>query len=320
MPVVTATFVISLTFILGVYWLFVVRVERRATRELLRRIAPASPEAVEATSVAKKPQPLSALKFFDAVLARCGHLLDPLDATIRMSGLPLTPGAIVLASTFAAIVVSVGIGLLTSEAWIGLMTGGIAAAAPLMFVRHKANKRTRRIEEQFPQAVDLIAVSLRAGHAFTTGLLIAAEEIEEPLGAEFRIVYDQQNYGKPLPEVLKAFAERVALLDARMFVTAVLTQRETGGNLAEILDRMSSLIRERFRVRRQVRAMSAHGRMTGLVLSMLPVVLAALLIVIAPSHMAPLIEDPLGLRLVAGAVVLQLLGVLTIKRIVNVDY
>src|SRR5687767_7831469 len=253
MPVVIATFVLSLTFILGVYWMFVVRVERRATRTLLRRIAGAPAQSAEATTVTKEAQPLSALKFFDDILLRCGHLLDPLDAAIRMSGLRLTPGAIVLASTFAAIVVSLGIGLLTSEAWMGLMTGGLAAAAPLVYVRHKATKRIKRMEEQFPQAVDLIAVSLRAGHAFTTGLLMAAEEIEEPLGAEFRIVYDQQNYGKPLPEVLKAFAERVALLDARMFVTAVLTQRETGGNLAEILDRMSSLIRERFRVRRQVR-------------------------------------------------------------------
>jgi tight adherence protein B len=171
-----------------------------------------------------------------------------------------------------------------------------------------------------PQAVEMIAVALRAGHAFPTGVLMTAEELAEPLAAEFRLVYDQQNYGKPLPDVLKEFAERVPLLDARIFVTAVLTQRETGGNLAEILDRLASVIRERFRVRRQVRAMSAHGRITGWVLGLLPAVLAGILSVVAPSHMATLVEDPLGRQLIVVAAILQIVGAVAIRRIVNIEF
>jgi tight adherence protein B len=177
----------------------------------------------------------------------------------------------------------------------------------------------RRLEEQFPQAVDQIAVSLRAGHAFATGLLMVAEEVADPLGAEFRLVYDRQNYGKPLPDVLKEFAERVPLLDVRIFVTAVLTQRETGGNLAEVLDKLSALIRERFKIKRQVRVVSAHGRITGYVLALLPPVVAALLYLIAPAHIMTLVQDPLGIRLVGAAIVMQIAGTLAIRRIVNIE-
>ena len=166
----------------------------------------------------------------------------------------------------------------------------------------------------------MIAVSLRAGHAFTTGLLMVAEEVPNPMGAEFRLLYDQQTYGKPVPDVLREFAERVPLLDARIFVTAVLTQRETGGNLAEVLDRLAALIRERFRVRRQVRALSAHGRITGWTLACLPPVLAILLYIIAPSHIRMLVDDPFGRMLTAGAICLQLIGMVAIRRIVNVEF
>jgi tight adherence protein B len=186
-------------------------------------------------------------------------------------------------------------------------------------VQFAASQRVRRLEEQFPQAVDQIAVSLRAGHAFSTGLLMVAEEVADPLGSEFRLVYDRQNYGKPLPDVLKEFAERVPLLDVRIFVTAVLTQRETGGNLAEVLDKLSALIRERFKIRRQVRVVSAHGRITGYVLALLPPAVAAILYFFAPGHIMTLVQDPLGIRLVGVAIVLQIVGTLAIRRIVNIE-
>ena len=199
------------------------------------------------------------------------------------------------------------------------MFGLLVAPLPYAYVRFAANRRFRKLEEQFPQAVDLIAVSLRAGHAFTTGLLMVAEEVADPLGAEFRLLYDQQNYGKPLPDVLKGLADRVPLLDVRIFVTAVLTQRETGGNLAEVLDKLSALIRERFNIRRQVKVVSAHGRMTGWVLVALPPVVALALFFVAPDHVMTLIRDPIGLQLTAGAVVLQVAGTLAIRRIVNIE-
>jgi tight adherence protein B len=149
---------------------------------------------------------------------------------------------------------------------------------------------------------------------------MVADETPEPLGTEFRLLYDQQNYGKPLPEVLREFAARIPLLDVRIFVTAVLTQRETGGNLAEVLDKLAALIRERFNVRRQVRAISAHGRITGTVLTLLPPALGAVLLVIAPDHVMVLVTDPIGIRLTIIGIVLQITGALAIRRIVNIEF
>ncbi len=127
-------------------------------------------------------------------------------------------------------------------------------------------RRPRKFEEQFPEAIELIARALRAGHALTTGLALVAEELPDPVGGEFRLVYDRQNFGMSMPDALHLFAERVPLLDARFFVTAVLTQRESGGNLAEILDNLGDVIRQRFRVKRQIRVVTAHARLTGWVL------------------------------------------------------
>ena len=136
--------------------------------------------------------------------------------------------------------------------------------------------------------------ALRAGHAFTTGLAMVAEEMPEPVGTEFRLLYDQQNFGMPMPDALKALGERVPVLDARFFVTAVLTQREAGGNLAEVLDNLAAVIRERFKVKRQVRVVSAHGRITGWVLAMLPPALGVALTLLSPEHMSLLWTDPTG--------------------------
>ena len=187
-------------------------------------------------------------------------------------------------------------------------------------MRYAASDDSRLFEDQFPQAIDLIASSLRAGHAFTAGVSMVSDEVADPTGAEFRLLYDQQNFGMPLPDALKSFAKRVPLLDARFFITAVLTQREAGGNLAEVLDNLAELIRERSRVKRQVRVTSAHGRITGWVLSMMPPALFFMLMFFAPEHMNAFVSDPLGIRLIIVALVLQVIGTLAIRRIVNVEF
>jgi tight adherence protein B len=178
----------------------------------------------------------------------------------------------------------------------------------------------RKFEEQFPEAIDLIARALRAGHAFTTGLALVAEEAPQPVAGEFRLLYDQQNFGMPLSEALRNLADRLPLLDARFFATAVLTQRESGGNLAEILGNLANVIRERFKVKRQIRVISAHGRITGWVLSALPPSLAAAMMVIIPGHITTLIEDPMGPPMIIAALVLQTIGMLAIKKLVNIEY
>ncbi len=249
-----------------------------------------------------------------------GRLMDPLRRTVEESGLSVTVGLVVLATVFAALLAYFGVQFLTTVPWLGVVAAMAAGSLPYICLKFAATRRIRQFEDQFPQAMDLIASALRAGHAFTTGVSMVADEVAEPTGAEFRLLYDQQNYGMPLPDALKALALRIPLLDARFFITAVLTQREAGGNLAEVLDNLSALIRERSRVKRQVRVASAHGRITGWVLSMMPPVLAVVMIVIAPEHMRSFITDPIGVRMILLALVLQVVGTFAIRRIVNVEF
>jgi tight adherence protein B len=175
-------------------------------------------------------------------------------------------------------------------------------------------------EEQFPEAIDLIARALRAGHALPTALQMVGEEIPDPVGGEFKQLFEQQNYGLSLTDALRNFGGRVPILDARFFVTAVQTQREMGGNLSEVLDKLSAVIRERFKVKRQVRAVSAHGRITGVVLGILPPAVAGILFILSPEHIRLLVDDPLGVYMVVSALILQAIGVLAIRKIVDVEF
>jgi tight adherence protein B len=203
---------------------------------------------------------------------------------------------------------------------VGAAVGALAACLPFGYVRYMRSKRLLKFEEQFPEAIDLLSRALRAGHALTTGLSMVAEELPDPIGPEFQTLYDQQNFGMPLSLALKNFADRVVCLDARFFVTAVLTQKESGGNLSEVLDNLATIIRDRFKVKRQVRVISAHGRITGWVLSALPTTLALFFAISNPEKYATFYRDPLGMQLIGGALFLQLIGVFAIKKIVNIEY
>ena len=198
---------------------------------------------------------------------------------------------------------------------VAAVVGALAACLPFAYVRYARGQRLLKFEEQFPEAIDLLARALRAGHALTTGLSMVAEELPEPDRAGVQALYDQQNFGLPLPQALKNFAERIPILDARFFVTAVLTQREAGGNLSEVLDNLASIIRDRFKVKRQVRVISAHGRITGWVLSALPTSRSGCSLPFSnPDKYATFYRDPLGMQLIVGALLLQLVGVFIISR------
>jgi tight adherence protein B len=317
---VLATFVVSLVVVLAVYWLFIVAPEERAGQALRKRLRPERVAAPSAGTLTRRDPPLSALKGLDGLLGNSGRLLRPFRLTVERSGLPITVELVVVASLLGALAVFLLVQLVTILTWVSTIAAIAVAAVPYLIVRISESRRVRQFEEQFPQAIDLIASSLRAGHAFTTGVMMAADEVQDPLGAEFRLLYDHQNYGMPFPDALKAFARRVPLLDARFFVTAVLTQREAGGNLAEVLDNLSSVIRERSRVKRQVRVASAHGRITGWILSAMPPILAGVMTIVAPEHMRSFVDDPLGVRMIIAALFLQVIGTLAIRRIVNVEF
>jgi tight adherence protein B len=160
---------------------------------------------------------------------------------------------------------------------------------------------------------------LKAGHAFATGLKMAADELPEPVGPEFRKTFDEQNFGLPLKDALDNLTLRIPLLDVRFFATAVLIQRETGGNLSEILENLAHVVRERFKILRQVRVYTAHGRFTGYVLLALPAVLGIALSFINPDHMNMLFRERMGQMMLLGALVMQTIGYLWIKQVIKIE-
>ena len=318
---IVAVFAVVFAVVVGVYWLFIQRPEQHSQDALRRRLRREAVDDEPAPDALIEPESRWDHQGLEGLAARTGGgALRRLAAMIEQADLDIPPGRLL------AIAVAAGLGLallMAVRSPLPLVTVPLGLAAgwlPIAFVRHRARRRAAKFEEQFPEAIELMARALRAGHAMTTGLALVAEELPDPVGTEFRLVYDRQNFGMPMPDALRQLAERVPLLDARFFVTAVLTQRESGGNLAEILDNLSDVIRQRFRVKRQIRVVTAHARLTGWVLTFIPVVIALGMAVVAPDNILTLVRDPLGIQLMAVAFVLWLLGYVAIRRLTDVEY
>ena len=314
-----ATFAIALGVVFGAYWLLVLRPENAERSTAVGRLKGFKTDSRSA-SIVLAPERLSTIPFLDRLLHRQSDLAGPVHRLLEESGLKLTVGAFVLTVAVVGLAGGVACWMLTSMFVAAVGAGLLAAAIPVFYVKRKRTVRLQTFEEQFPEAIDLISRALRAGHALTTGLGMVADEIRPPVGTEFRRLYDEQNFGMSLPDAMRAMARRVPVLDARFFVTAVLTQREAGGNLSEVLDNLASVMRERFKLKRQIRVISAHGRISAWVLSALPPVLAGVLFLLSPDFMKVLWEDPLGVRIVLVAVTLQIIGTIIISRMVKIEY
>jgi tight adherence protein B len=316
---VLLAFTIVFVIFIGTYWVLQVLPEQRAERELERRLRPGKRRRLDQSiELLRRVNPLSTVPVLRDTLGRIATTVN-LERKLEQSGLPLTVGRFVLSVLFLGLL-GFFVGLMLSRmVWLATVAGVLAATLPWLAVKFAANKRISKLEEQFPEAIELIARALRSGHAFTTGLGMVAEEMPDPVRSEFQLMHDRQNFGMPLAEAMKGFAERMPILDARFFVTAVLTQRESGGNLSEVLDSLAAIIRDRFRLRRQVRALSAHGRITGTVLFCLAPALSGLLMLIAPSHMSLLFTDPLGVRIVMIVLTMQAIGFLIMRRIIDIE-
>ena len=312
-------FALVLAIIVGAYWMFIVWPEQVAEQKVRARLK-GQPSTAIRTSLLKARERLSSIGSLDTTLSKSGDALAPISDLVSRSGLKTTVGTVILASIFIALITVALVARFSPYFSVALLAGVSAGFLPFAFLKHMAARRLATFEEQFPEAIDLVARALRAGHALPTALQMVSDEIPQPVGGEFRLLFDQQNFGMSLPDALKAFGQRIPLVDARFFVTAVLTQRETGGNLSEVLDKLSSVIRDRFKVKRQVRAVSAHGRITGWVLGALPPAVAAVLFIISPDHIRLLVDDPLGVQMVLIGLTLQIIGVLAIRRILRVEY
>jgi tight adherence protein B len=318
---IASVFVLGAGAVFGAYMLFTklpgYLAQRRLDSRLQEVTTSDAPESEEAADLLKYRHvgPLPGLDRLVSGSARGSAV----GTWIEQSGVKVSISALLLISLGCAIVA----GFLTAAMFklsIGWLFGGIAgAAAPWIYLRIKRTKRLHTFEEAFPEALDLVSRALKAGHAFATGLKMVADEMPEPIGPEFRKTFDEQNFGLALKDALANLTVRVPLLDVRFFSTAVLIQRETGGNLSEILENLSHVVRERFKILRQVRVHTAHGRLTGYVLLALPVFLVIALSFINPEHMQLLFKERIGHMLLAAAAVMQVAGYFWIKQVVKIE-
>ena len=239
------------------------------------------------------------------------RLLKQADVTWTVMG-------VLLMSLVSAFVAGTAVYLRTNGTFLSVLLGAAASTGPMLYILQQRSYRFGKFEEALPGALDLMVSALRAGHSLISAVESVCREMPNPLGGEFRKCFDEQNFGLELRESMLNLAARVPIHDVHIVVTAILIQKESGGNLAEILEKVAYIIRERFQLKRQVRVHTAQGRLTGFILAFLPVILGIGLYLLNPEHMSILWQNPLGVKLMYGATVMTLIGGLIIRRIVNV--
>jgi tight adherence protein B len=193
-----------------------------------------------------------------------------------------------------------------------------AGLLPLFWAMMRRRRRLKRFASQMPDALELMARALRSGHSLASGFNLVSTEMTDPIGTEFSRVYEEQNLGIPLEEALQSLADRVPNLDLKFFSTAVILQRQTGGDLAEILDKIGYLVRERFKIWGQIQALTGEGRLSGVVLLALPPLLFLAVYRLNPDYVSVLFTDPMGRQMLAGAAIMQVIGALVIRKIINI--
>ena len=290
---------------------------RNQVRAVLKTI---SGEAPPRETKILKDLPGEEDRLLERVLARF-NLAGRLEAAIRQAGLDWTVERMLMAMAVGGALGAIVGGLLLAAMPVlvrALGCGAAGAAVPYLYVARTRSRRLAKFEEQLPDALDFLARSMRAGHAFSISLEMMSEEMPPPVGLEFRTLFNEQNLGAPIELALRNLTERVPLLDVRFFASAVMMQRQTGGNLSEILARLAYVIRERFRLKGQVRAASAHGRMTAGILTAMPVVTMLALLMVAPGYLQGMAADEDGRKLIAGCIVAQVIGNLCIRKIIRI--
>ena len=242
-----------------------------------------------------------------------------LDRFILQAGLDWTVSKLLLTCTALAaigyVVMAYG---LHQVSFISGLTSAFLAATPLLYVNHQRSKRLIKFEKQLPEALDLMTRALRSGHAFSSALQMVGDEMADPIAGEFRIVHDEVNFGVALQQALTNLSERIPLTDLRYFIVSVLIQRESGGNLTEVLGNLSRLIRERLKLLSKVRVLSSEGRLSAWILGLMPFALAGTMNLVNPEFMSPLWNDPIGISIIQYMLVLMFFGVLILRKIIKI--
>jgi tight adherence protein B len=266
----------------------------------------------------RKEELLSALPLLNRWLMKL-EVAPRLRTILYQADLNWTAGGLILMCAACFAIPAYLIYLRTGTVIFALLIGVLLGTAPFVFVLHKRTQRFNKFEQELPETLDLMVSAMRAGHSLVSALDLAATESPDPIGTEFRICFDEQNYGLELKTAMSNLAARVPLQDLKIVITAILIQKESGGNLAEVFDKAAYVIRERFRLKRQVRVHTAQGRLTGWILSLLPVVLGIGLYLLNPASMSLLWTRAIGIKLLYAAGAMTITGALIIRKIVNMD-
>lgn len=289
---------------------------QKRTKEQLRRLSMIGREEQIDLDILRDKR-MSSIGFLDQVLGSA-PFARRIELLLYKAGVDMRVGTFVLISLVVGAGVMVLFSLLFGRPLIALTVGVLCAFIPYAVMRNKRGKRMRQMDEQLPDAMDLMTSALRAGLSLPAALQLVAQEGPSPLAEEFGYTFDEQNLGMDIKDAMLNMARRIDSLDIKFFVTAVVVQRETGGNLAEIMDNIAHIIRERFRILGDVRTLTAHGRFSGVILSVLPIAMGFLIALIAPEYMLGFLRDPAGQALLLVALVLQLIGFIWIRRVVNI--
>jgi tight adherence protein B len=290
----------------------------RIIKERLAAEKKAPERAVEEELALVRDEQLSEIPALDSLLRRSARVSE-LQKMLAQANIDIRAGnflGISAVSGVVATIIAYGLSQRVEVAWIALLVGFIL---PYSYASIQRNKRFEKFEELFPEAIDTLARAVRAGHAFTTALEMITAEVAEPVSGEFRQLYEEQKFGMPVRDALMNLTDRVPLVDVKFFVTAVMLQRETGGNLAEILDNLSYVIRERFKIQRQVRVYTAQGRLTMALLMGMPPIIVTAMLLLNPSFIRPLFADPIGHTLLVGGITLQTIGYFVIRKIIRIQ-
>jgi tight adherence protein B len=295
--------------------------DRNARARVLRdRLSTIQKPAEQATPdlALLRDEVMSRIPAFDTFLRR-SERVSLLQKMLQQGSVDVRAGNFLMLCVVSAVVLALVAAIAGGNLLFGWVGAVVGFFVPYAYASHMRTKRFAKFEEKFPEAIDTLARAVRAGHAFTTALEMIANEVAEPVAGEFRQLYEEQKFGLPVRDALLNLADRVPLVDIKFFVTAVMLQRETGGNLAEILDNLSYVIRERFKILRQVRVHTAQGRLTMVLLMALPPTVVVVMLIINPGFIQPLFSDPIGHALIVGGITMQTLGYFVIRRIIRIQ-